>query len=125
MATKSVSEQFRARISRAQSARALSGLNRVETPIGCHLSDIDPNSFGYPIISPSSCFLTAYVGMMSYYDANYPRGVPAHGYMGFINHHALPATYNYGVYKPPRSARNVRLWDLESRAKHLECFSEI
>ena len=45
---------------RARSARVLSGLNRIETPIGRHLSVIDPNPFAYPIISPSSRFLTGY-----------------------------------------------------------------
>ena len=38
--------------------------------------------------------------MMSYYDDNCPRGVPAHGYMGFINPRALPATYFIGFITP-------------------------
>ena len=29
----------------------------------------------------------------------------------------LPATYVYGIYRHAHSARNVRIWDLSSRAK--------
>ena len=55
-----VSMCFRAQSSRAQSAQVPSSLNRIESPIGCHLGVIDPNPFAYPIISHSSRFLMAY-----------------------------------------------------------------
>ena len=78
-----MSAQFRVQSSRTQSARVLSGLNRVETPIGRHLSDRStsirlPNLFDF-----LSLLDGVRVNDVLLCD-KCPRGVPADDYMGFI-----------------------------------------
>ena len=93
----------------------LSGLNPIDTDWSALYIQNDSLAQSHPYSLATNPVLQATYAIQ---NAGYNDG-------NNILMHTLPTTYMYGIYHHAHSAHNVRLPDLESRAKQLECFYEI